>query len=741
MTQQHSTYPPQQALDITIEDVLGQYTAEEVEGALEEVMSKVVSEDLWDRAGTILDTHNAGDSVRTTGTMMIGNNTTQDSTILLNISHDVTGVTDWEGNLIYMNVETTDDVGNNVYGENKSYTFSSAGKMGNVVISKHQHEVADQVGDVSNKKSVTGFYRDLIISDDIYGDFYGFGNDLDLSSCTLSDDFYGKQETFYIADVGGDAFFNHNTLDSGGTVTGTTYGYYYDDIGLDYLFYQNGTAPSKLNGNLDIGASTFTVNSIEIVGADGEVNKAAVEDSTNWDAAYTHVSNDGTDHTYIDQDLRAAATGVDFGSLQLGGAGAIVAEFSTDGTLSGNSDTAVPTEQAVKTYADGLLAANDAMTYKGAIDCSTNPDYTAADAGHTYKVSVAGKIGGASGPNVEIGDMLICLVDSTASGDHATVGSSWNVIQVNIDGAVIGPTSSTDHAIARFDLTTGKLIQNSSVTIDDAGTINIPSGQKYQINSSDLDADDIGDGAVYAIVTKIQETNWDTHLSSNGSDHSYINQDVTSGSAPTFTADNFSDGGGNAIITTTQETNFGTAYSHTSLTNNPHSTSDANLTTTDVATNNASTSKHGFLKKLDNDATHFMDGHGAWSVPISLPQVWSATNEAVQTHTGDTNYSEKLTLDRTWDAGDYIVHWYCELSVDDAVNLWKLRIHLDDSTILAAPQDELENAGDYRPVGGSYPVTFTNAQHFIDLDIATDNALTTVSVRYARIWVEKVNLN
>ena len=32
----------------------------------------------------------------------------------------------------------------------------------------------------------------------------------------------------------------------------------------------------------------------------------------------------------------------------------------------------------------------------------------------------------------------------------------------------------------------------------------------------------------------------DTHISSNGSDHTYIDQDVTSGSAPTFTADNFS---------------------------------------------------------------------------------------------------------------------------------------------------------------------------------------------------------
>jgi hypothetical protein len=36
---------------------------------------------------------------------------------------------------------------------------------------------------------------------------------------------------------------------------------------------------------------------------------------------------------------------------------------------------------------------------------------------------------------------------------------------------VTGPSSSTDNAIARFDSTTGKIIQNSSVTIDDSGNI------------------------------------------------------------------------------------------------------------------------------------------------------------------------------------------------------------------------------------------------------------------------------
>ena len=39
------------------------------------------------------------------------------------------------------------------------------------------------------------------------------------------------------------------------------------------------------------------------------------------------------------------------------------------------------------------------------------------------------------------------------------------------DNLVTGPASSTDNAIARLDGTTGKIIQNSSVTIDDSGNI------------------------------------------------------------------------------------------------------------------------------------------------------------------------------------------------------------------------------------------------------------------------------
>lgn len=137
---------------------------------------------------------------------------------------------------------------------------------------------------------------------------------------------------------------------------------------------------------------------------------------------------------------------------------------------SGRAKVATPSAEgdiATKGYVDSILNVNDAIVFKGVINCSTNPNYPAADAGHTYVVSVAGKIGGASGVNVEAGDKLMCLVDGTAAGTHATVGANWNISQANIDGAVIGPASAVDGRIAVFDGTSGKLIKDSGKKLGD----------------------------------------------------------------------------------------------------------------------------------------------------------------------------------------------------------------------------------------------------------------------------------
>jgi hypothetical protein len=58
------------------------------------------------------------------------------------------------------------------------------------------------------------------------------------------------------------------------------------------------------------------------------------------------------------------------------------------------------------------------------------------------------------------------------AGTNITLTQNTNDITIDATasgtGDVVGPASATDNAVARFDLTTGKLIQNSGVTISDA---------------------------------------------------------------------------------------------------------------------------------------------------------------------------------------------------------------------------------------------------------------------------------
>jgi hypothetical protein len=131
------------------------------------------------------------------------------------------------------------------------------------------------------------------------------------------------------------------------------------------------------------------------------------------------------------------------------------------------SDDVVPTEKAVKDYVDGLLGASNALVFKAVLDCSGNPNYPAADCGHVYVVSVAGKVGGAAGASVEAGDTLTCTHDGSAAGTQAAVGAYWVIVQANIDGAVTGPAAATVDHVVTFNHVSGKVVKDSGIAVAD----------------------------------------------------------------------------------------------------------------------------------------------------------------------------------------------------------------------------------------------------------------------------------
>lgn len=138
------------------------------------------------------------------------------------------------------------------------------------------------------------------------------------------------------------------------------------------------------------------------------------------------------------------------------------------------------------------------------------------------------------------GDLIVA--NGSESVTRLGIGSNGQVLAVSggaltwitpaSGGDVVGPASATDHAIARFDTTTGKLIQSSLTTIDDAGNIILPA-------LAEVDGRDVSvDGDKLDSITSV---------------------------------------GSGAIITATERTNLGTAFTHSQASGNPHSTSAADV--------------------------------------------------------------------------------------------------------------------------------------------------------------------
>ncbi len=103
------------------------------------------------------------------------------------------------------------------------------------------------------------------------------------------------------------------------------------------------------------------------------------------------------------------------------------------------------------------LNVTDAMVFKGVVN-NNNQLPAVHKVGWTYKVGTAGVY---AGQICEIGDTIYCI-----TGGSSANNAHWAVIQTNIDGAVVGPATSTAGHIATFTGTTGKAIKDSGFTIE-----------------------------------------------------------------------------------------------------------------------------------------------------------------------------------------------------------------------------------------------------------------------------------
>ena len=206
--------------------------------------------------------------------------------------------------------------------------------------------------------------------------------------------------------------------------------------GTDYVGPTTGSAIQKASsGQLTAATAGTDYSAGTSALATGILKSTTTSGALSIAAAGTDYLTGSSTNALTNKTLDANGTGNAVTNLEVAdfAASAIVIASETIG--SNNNDTTIPTSAAVKAYADSILGANDAMTFKGGIDASTNPNFPAANAGDTYRITVAGKIGGGSGVDVQAGALITAAVDGLSAGTQAAVGASWVVNQNDLDAA------------------------------------------------------------------------------------------------------------------------------------------------------------------------------------------------------------------------------------------------------------------------------------------------------------------
>lgn len=215
-----------------------------------------------------------------------------------------------------------------------------------------------------------------------------------------------------------------------------------------------GTGLSVSGGTVSLNAPIFTNSSTTADGTAGYVPAPTKSQAnlflkqTGWssvtkaDVGLDKVTNESKTKMFTSPDFTGTPT----------------APTATAGTCT----TQIATTAFVQSEISTKIAAADAMIYKGTVSSTNALPTTDVKTGWTYKVAAAGTYGG---HNCEVGDMIIALNSDP----------TWTVVQANIDGAVIGPSTTKANTVAIFDGTNGRVIKDSTFTIE----CSVPANAKF----------------------------------------------------------------------------------------------------------------------------------------------------------------------------------------------------------------------------------------------------------------------
>ena len=117
---------------------------------------------------------------------------------------------------------------------------------------------------------------------------------------------------------------------------------------------------------------------------------------------------------------------------------------------------------------------------------------------------------------------------------------------------------------------------------------------------------------------------------------------------------------------------------------------------------------------------------------------YSYAESESESSTTSSNYQQKLKLTTpSLDLGNYLIHWYCEITSTDKDGM-SVILELDDTITIAETEDDRHHSEDYfKPFSGFKQVTLASGVHEIDIDYKRFRG--TAKIRRARIYITGVS--
>jgi hypothetical protein len=215
--------------------------------------------------------------------------------------------------------------------------------------------------------------------------------------------------------------------------------------------------------------------------------------------------------TSTSQSVKVVGSGPTTGVTMISGEKALIAWNGSDFVKVASSET-----DGVSTISFGSTGLTPSTGTAGAITVAGTLAIGSGGTGATTAPNARTNLGATT-----VGSNLFTLTNPSAvtfpqiNADNSVTALSAAGLNTAL-GTVVGPASSTDNAVARFDGTTGKLVQNSAVTIADDGATTITTTTAatntvtnvLQVNSqsSGTPANNIGAGVQLAVETAAGNT-------------------------------------------------------------------------------------------------------------------------------------------------------------------------------------------------------------------------------------------